>query len=577
MHTFLKTYRRFIIFLFFLVVALGLRGIRYQAYPFGFDQIQIAQNANQIASGNLTLIGPRTGPADMFTGPLIYYLAGPFSLIVGPAYSTVAVALFISFLTGLTLFGLARKYLSPKINATILTLWALSPLLVKYDRVPWNPNLMFLASALTFIPFLKTKKLDWIDSLIIAAGVFLGYQAHFSGLFLLPLAGLGILLKRRFKLIITPVIGFGLSLAPTILFDLRNDWLNLNGFIQLVSNKDKVATYSIVQRLIQNMYIIIETTGKIFFQDTQLSLILSAGTTIWLIFLWQFFLRLKEKEKSWASLFQVIFSLLWITLTGTTMALYRGNNPEYYFFVTLPALLFVIAQVLVKTQVKLWTIILFLGFFSSLQTASLSKDLGLTIGSQYQVIKKIHQIDQSHPIGELVYDMEAVETLGLKYLLSQDPLSLSKPGEKVHIIHPNPELPYFDYNIAGSIGLWIDPRKNPNITYFTQDEFIIGLPLGWHFYKPTQASKSDLSEIYLIADSNHKTIRSLVLVTKEQLKKSKLTFNNQSIKAGIEADQNWKLTNSSQGKPHLKKRNNLYEFVVIGKKTPALSNIELYY
>ncbi len=59
-----------------LIVAAGLF-LRW-LYPldrlFEFDQNQIAVFAKQIIDKNFTLIGPRTGPAQFFTGPLIYYL-----------------------------------------------------------------------------------------------------------------------------------------------------------------------------------------------------------------------------------------------------------------------------------------------------------------------------------------------------------------------------------------------------------------------------------------------------------------------------------------------------------------------
>ncbi len=577
-HVFFQTNLQLIIFITLLTTALGLRGFRYQAYPFGFDQVQIAKNASRIASGNPTLIGPRTGPANMFTGPLIYYLAAPFTFLVGSAYSTVTVALFISLLTGIGLYILSQKYLSSKNGLIISALWALSPLIIKYDRVPWNPNLTFLAAALTFIPFLKNKKLNWLDAAFIASGVFLGYQAHFSGLLLLPLAGLGLLLKQQHKLIVAPVLGFILTLAPTVLFDLRNDWLNLNGFLQLITNKDKVATYSIFKRLAQNGYIIIETTGKVFFQDSQLGLILSAGVIIWLMFLKQTLLTITQNKKSNLTSWQISFALIWITLTGVAIALYRGSNPEYYFFVILPVLLFIIAKVLIKTQLELWLAILFLGGSSIFQTIEITKNLGLGIGPQQQVVNRIHRIKQKHQIKEIVYDMKQIETLGLKYLLSLNSLTLSDSGAKIHIIYPNPELPYFDQNIAGSIGLWLDPRNDPNKTYFTQDKFIIGLPSGWHFHKSAQSSELAEAEIYLLADNNYETLRSLIVIPKKKLRETGLNFDHKEIQAWIDANQHWKLSNSDQiiGSPH-QDNSNLYEFVVIGERIPTLSNIELYH
>ena len=60
-----------------IIAGAFFRAYMPEAYIFGFDQVQILTNAEAITNGDLTLIGPRTGPADMFTGPR-YIFSGHF-------------------------------------------------------------------------------------------------------------------------------------------------------------------------------------------------------------------------------------------------------------------------------------------------------------------------------------------------------------------------------------------------------------------------------------------------------------------------------------------------------------------
>lgn len=83
---FFKTIQEFlkrpiVIYSLLFLVAAFFRTFSFQRFPFNFDQIQIAENSQKIFSGDLVLIGPRTGPAAMFTGPLIYYVAAPFQAV----------------------------------------------------------------------------------------------------------------------------------------------------------------------------------------------------------------------------------------------------------------------------------------------------------------------------------------------------------------------------------------------------------------------------------------------------------------------------------------------------------------
>lgn len=260
-----------------IVGGLLLRAYQPLNTPFAFDQVQIAQAADEIRAGDLTFIGPRTGPAAMFTGPLIYYVAAGFAMILLTPQAVVAAALFFALLTGAFIGWLSTIYLGKKTGLIFTVLWAFSPFIIGLYKIAWNPNIMILAAALIFLPLLRESRLNWKDSLFILGGAFLGYQAHFSGFLLIPLLVLSLLIRYLWRVdsllriclnVVIAGVGLVTSMLPTLLFDYRNDWLNARGFLSLLQNRDQVSDYQIVSRMIEKLLIVLETAGKIVLGST---------------------------------------------------------------------------------------------------------------------------------------------------------------------------------------------------------------------------------------------------------------------------------------------------------------------
>ncbi len=152
MHKFLVWIKKNQWFLIFAFIFFGLL-LRLSAlfiWPFGFDQVQILEAVDKILSGDPTLIGPRTGPAQMFTGPLIYYLTAFFYLLRFSYYSLIVSTLSIALLTGLSIYFLIKRYFGYRFAIIALFIWSFSEFFISIDQVTWNPNLTFLASSLVF-------------------------------------------------------------------------------------------------------------------------------------------------------------------------------------------------------------------------------------------------------------------------------------------------------------------------------------------------------------------------------------------------------------------------------------------
>ena len=116
---------------------------------FSFDQAQIAQAAEKILKGQLTLIGPQTGPAAFHTGPLIYYIAAVvyFFTNLHPIANTV-LALVIYLLTAISIFFILKSLLDEKLALVFTAIYCLSPYFVSLDKITWNPNFSFLSATL---------------------------------------------------------------------------------------------------------------------------------------------------------------------------------------------------------------------------------------------------------------------------------------------------------------------------------------------------------------------------------------------------------------------------------------------
>lgn len=474
-----RDHRNALLVTFILIWGALLRSVYYYSSPFGFDQIQIAQNAALIAKGDFSLIGPRTGPAEMFTGPLIYYLAAPFTFLFSPAGATLYTAVFISSISALVLYMLGRRYIHHTQSLLILIISVFSPLLIRFDRVSWNPNLTLLAASLVFFPLIKKERLKVFDVILICCGVFLGYQAHFSGLLLLPLAAICFILRREWKWLPLALGSLILSVIPTILFDMRHDWLNYKGFTSLLTNTDNVAAHMGAPRLIEKIFIIIETTGKLFFEQNLPILFISAGLILWTIFFYSF----REKKVRLANYRFLLFSLLWTIATAVLFSLYRHGTPEYYFFILLPVLFCVISRVLLFLNITPAYLLLPLGIYASLFTHyAYAQNTQLTYGNQREVVREVVLLTQYYPVKRIVYDMEDIHTHGFKYLLAQESVQFQENGTEIHIAYPEASELYTTKKV-GAISIWLDPRKTQNYGYFEKSKFIIGVPNTWRAYE----------------------------------------------------------------------------------------------
>lgn len=439
----------------------------YGNYPFGFDQVQILQAAAGILQGDITLIGPRTGPADLFTGPLIYYLTAPFMVFLKMEQVVVLVPTLISLATAVILAHVLRKDFALREKILFLSFWAFSPLLVRLDRIFWNPNLMMLAAGLSFFPLVHAKKhhFSWQRALLFFAGGFLGYQAHFSGLLLPVLVSLIVIVfKKNWRYAAASLLGLGASLVPTLIFDMRNDWLNTRGVIALLQGSGSGGSLgTVVADFFHSGFILIETLGKLVLLDRGVDTVITAGVVVMLL---AFTVARKRK--------QLLMASAWLVAIMVCFSLYPDNKPEYYYTLAIPALLLFFFRLSRKVSGLVLVISMFVFFVVSAQTtlASIKVDGSLSLGSAVFVRDSVYQIASEEGVATVSFDMPYGSDTGYAYVLRD--LPKNEGGKNVHVSYPN----FYRFTSVAQYGgtaTWIDPRTNEG-GYVITNQVLVAYP-----------------------------------------------------------------------------------------------------
>lgn len=439
-----------------LIIGLGLRLFNFGNYPFRFDQVQIMEASDRILSGDLTLIGPRTGPAEMFTGPLIYYLNAISLFFINSIQALVLTTNVIYLITGLSLILVAPRYISHRQTLIFIGIWTLSPWFVSLDRIPWNPNLSFLAGSLTLLPLLGRTQLKQIDLVLIFVGTFLGYQAHFSGFILPVLVWVGLLVRKEksIKNWLTPILGLTASLLPTILFDLRHNWLNSKGLIQLLSQQSSGLSDKYVA-IFNSLTQLVEIFGLIWLQNFERSLVIGLGLILVLLLL---IISRRNKQPDQARKI-VVF---WLLIFTFVLGLYSGNVPPYYYLIVTPAVLYLQSGIILEAisrhkfvaPVLVITLFIWFGYQNYRQNYF---DQPNSLATTLAADKLVTELSRDYPVGQIEYQMEHVFSEGLRYQLSK--LSLSDDGWKYIFVFPyqSDEAEAYRYGVGSA--LKVEPGK----------------------------------------------------------------------------------------------------------------------
>lgn len=258
-------YEHLIVWLLF-VLAVFLRWLNLNPLmPFTFDQGRDLLALQEMASGDVRLIGPTTGIAGFFLGPFYYYFLLPgFFLGQGDPY-VVAYWNAIWITLGLALTYYILKPVVGRNLAFVGYLWLLvTPGSLENGRIIWNPSLTAMTLAgMLFGLFAsthskKSQRYLWLSLALFSFGLSLQTELAYA-IFLAPLLlwwlwkhwDGSLPFKKQLKkegtyswqtIVIGSLAGLS-TFAPQLVFEIKNNFLMTQSLVRELQDTSKQVPY----------------------------------------------------------------------------------------------------------------------------------------------------------------------------------------------------------------------------------------------------------------------------------------------------------------------------------------------
>jgi 4-amino-4-deoxy-L-arabinose transferase-like glycosyltransferase len=338
-----KNRTEFIIFILVILITLGLRLYRIDAYmTFLGDEGRDALMIKRIlTTGDIPLLGPPTSVGNMYLGPLYYYMMAISMAVfwLNPLAAAVMVA-FIGTATVGLIYYLARNWFGKTSALIAAFLYAISPVNIIYSRSSWNPNPAPFFALLSIAGlYWARKKNNFLYFIITGAALAFAVQMHYLALILLPVAGilwlyeLFLRIKKQinYRYFWTGTVGaitaFGVLMSPLIIFDLNpnHPWMNTRAILTFFSDRQTTVNLNFLNTLGRIPTLYFDTlVGRYIGGHIE---ILSWVVGVLILFPVGFFgYRLLKKQFDWP-----LFVLsVWILVGVAGLSLYKQNIYDHY-------------------------------------------------------------------------------------------------------------------------------------------------------------------------------------------------------------------------------------------------------
>ena len=358
---------------------------REQRYIFDWDQADDYQKVETMVKSRIpVLIGPRvTGEKGFFLGPWHYYFLLPFYLATDGSlemgfWAAVAVQLITM---GVVYWRVGKRWgetvgvAGGLVTATpvFLTAWG-------FMYVPLLAVWFFFEMLETLE---KPEKLPW---LYFWFGLGCTTYAVFYAL-VIPLLAVTAVVWRRGKLtkkmMIRSALGWGCFYLPTLIFDLRHDFLNLKNALNFGggergSGANSWYLWKILWQTLGTTLVPIKNRIA-----AGIMAVAILGLTAW---------GIREKEKPAE---KIIW--LWLAAPVIMLAGYRGNISEYYLATTMVMIPLVILGFLAKKGEK-WLWLLVIIIIAARFDDRLGRKAGMTLADKVEIARRLDKIGQSYSV-----------------------------------------------------------------------------------------------------------------------------------------------------------------------------------
>lgn len=317
---------------FVMVVLIGLLLRFYhieQVIGFGWDQARDSFHVSRLLHGTLLLDGPKTGIGNFHLGPLYFYLLAPFYFFtnldpIGSQYANI----LLSALTFVIIFFVTKKLFSLPFAFLAIGMYAINSYIADLNRIPWNvsliPPLSFLIFYFTYRTFTE-KKFVPTALLMTCCGMF--FHAHFTAL-VFPLAIILLWLLnsdkvKLLKLFILTLPFYLLWYIPTIVSFFTTD----HSHYYLA--RDFMTYYFVGVHL---QFVLYRLPDAVI-QFRNLLLLPRFGDYLFIVGILALYFFSNRK-------LEIRIMLSWILATIAVFGVYGGPISDYYFFFTLPVVLY---------------------------------------------------------------------------------------------------------------------------------------------------------------------------------------------------------------------------------------------
>lgn len=312
-----------LIFLIFILVFIYLRitPIINQTVPYTYDQGRDFLKVKEIIeTKNFPFIGPTTGIQGVFHGVWWYYFLIPIYLIFNGWPQGFYFGLFILNLTIVLFFFffLKRNY-NFKTAIFFLGLISISEFFIKTAFYVSN-NTLAPISVFLFIYFLyqffDTRKAIYIFLTGICLGLILETELAF-GLFIIPSFFIVYFIFKKFKKIIYIFIGLIIPSIPRLLFELKNNFLQSQSFINQLKNQNNPHPLQFFTEITERLNVFWKYWLSLFYKENILLAIL------FLLLIFVSIILIKNKKNTKKTIFLFFIDLLLVIFV---LSLFYRNN-----------------------------------------------------------------------------------------------------------------------------------------------------------------------------------------------------------------------------------------------------------
>lgn len=375
-----------------------------------------------------------------FLAPQFNYLLAPFYILTN--LHPAGMLIFQIFLNS-TFFFLAyvtvAKLFSNKHALFFLFLWTINYILQDLETIAWSP--LLIPTGVMLLWFLEDKlfKKPQETKLWLLTGVTAGFfiNMHFQFVFILTQLGLfGLFLKLKnnkssYKNIAVCMGAFATMFIPLLIFDLRNNFLNLRLFLNYFFKTDEIYNVRFYDWsfILSNMF-----QPYIFIKTKAAGFIMLAGLVSAVLYLWR-------RSSGFRAIFYLSNGIM-IAMSAVAFNILAVRPSEYYFIFLVP--IFVIALVdLALTRKLFYPLIALCTLYVVANASTLEINLHSNMDSlQYkdQLINDVQKQVGSRKFF-IFFDGPPGSDGGFRYLIKIRKLNSSSDGKnpQIQVKSPAPD------------------------------------------------------------------------------------------------------------------------------------------